>query len=260
MRIVLIGGKGGVASLLVQAWKDEHELVLVDRRPEPVPGTEHVVGEADDPEVLRRAMHGADAVVHLAAVLPIGTEEEHLPMTAQAFAVNVGTVLLALRIARCEGIASFVHISSLSVFTRYGREVLPADAVPDATDLYGLSKRVAEQALRIAVEEPAPTAQEQPIRVTSLRLAFPATAEMWPKWQPFHRPDWTPVLHRTREGLAVGSLHEEDLATAVLTAISRTAGGPYETVAVSGAPHAYDDGSASRLLGWVPRHVCDPQA
>ena len=28
MRIALIGGKGGVGSTLVEAWKDEHELTV----------------------------------------------------------------------------------------------------------------------------------------------------------------------------------------------------------------------------------------
>ena len=76
MRIALIGGKGGVGSSVVTAWKDEHELSLLDLSPTPVDGVRDTVGRAEDSQALAEVFEGAEAVVHLAAHLPHGTEEE----------------------------------------------------------------------------------------------------------------------------------------------------------------------------------------
>ena len=256
MRITLIGGKGGVGSSLVEAWRAEHELTVLDRSDAPLSGVRDVVGEADDPEALTTALEGAEAVVHLAVHLPHGSEAEQLPGTAAAIGVNVGSVLLALRLARRLGATSFVHISSLDVFAEYGTVPIPAGAAPDATALYGLSKRLAEQALRVNVEGPAPTAEEGPIVATSLRLAFPTTAEAWPRWvTPLREEQAEPVLHALEDGTPISSLHPEDLAAAVMSALRRERGGPYEAIAVTAAPHSIADDSAARLLGWQPRHL-----
>ncbi|MGO1199507.1 MAG: NAD-dependent epimerase/dehydratase family protein [Dermabacteraceae bacterium] len=258
MRIALIGGKGGVGSSLVEAWRAEHELTALDRSEAPQPGVRDVVGEADDPESLTAALEGAEAVVHLAAHLPHGSEAEQLPGTAAAIGVNVGSVLLVMRLARRLGVRSFVHISSLDVFAAYGTAPIPAGAEPDATALYGLTKLLAEQALRRAVEGPAPTAEEGPLTVTSLRLAFPTTAEAWPRWiTPLREEQAEPVLHTLEDGTPISSLHPEDLATAVMGALRRERGGPYEAIAVTAAAHSIADDSAARLLGWRPRHVLE---
>lgn len=256
MRITLIGGKGGVGSSLVAAWRDEHELTVFDRSAAPVNGVREVIGEADDPDQLTAAIEGADAVVHLAALLPRGSEAEQLPGTAQAITVNVGSVLLALRLARRAGACSFVHISSLSVFDRYSLEPIPADLTPDAIELYGVTKRLAEQALRMVVEGAPATAEEGPITVTSLRLAFPTTAEEWPRWHNPVQPEEQEEpaeLKRLDDGSVHAALHPEDLAAAVMAALRRERGGPYEAIAVTSAPHAIADDSAQRLLDWHPQ-------
>lgn len=256
MRIALIGGKGGVGSSLVQAWRAEHELTVLDRSTAPLPGVRDVVGEADDPDALTAALEGAEAVVHLAAHLPRGSELEQLPGTAAAIGVNVGSVLLAMRLARRLGATSFVHISSLDVFAGYGTAPIPDGAEPDATALYGLSKLLAEQALRRAIEGPAPTAEEGPLTVTSLRLAFPTTAEAWPRWvTPLREEQAEPTLQAMDDGTPISSLHPEDLATAVMAALRREHGGPYAAIAVSAAAHSVADDSAAHLLCWHPRHV-----
>lgn len=256
MRIALIGGKGGVGSSLVQAWRAEHELAVLDRSEAPLPGVRDVVGEADDPEALTAVLEGAEAVVHLASHLPHGSEAEQLPGTAAAIGVNVGSVLLAMRLARQLGVRSFVHISSLDVFARYGESPIPPGAEPDATALYGLTKRLAEQALRLAAEGPAPTAEEGPLTVTSLRLAYPTTAEAWPRWvTPLREEQGEPVLRTLEDGTPISALHPEDLAAAVRAALDRQGGRAYEAIAITAAPHTLADDSAERLLGWRPRHV-----
>lgn len=260
MRIALIGGKGGVARSLVAAWKHDHQLVVLDRSTAPLEDTqdariEEIHAEATDAAAVARAVEGAEAVVHLAALLPVGSEAAQLEQTAEAIAANVGSVLLALRLARRAGVGSFVHISSLSVYERYLEEVIPADAPADAHNLYGFSKRLAEQALRWAAEEPAPTAEEGAIQVTSLRLAFPTTAEVWPEWEPPAVIGAGRALKTMADGTPHCALHPEDLADGVLAAIHRRHGGPYAAIALSAAPHAHPDDSAERLLDWRPRHT-----
>lgn len=256
MRIALIGGKGGVGTSLVTAWRDEHELTVLDRRTDPMDGVRDIVAEADDPDALAEALDGADAVVHLAALLPRGPEEDQLRLTARAIGMNVGAVLLALRMSRVQRARSFVHISSLSVFGGYGAAPLASGTRPDATALYGFSKRIAEDALREAVMGEAPTAAEGPITVTSLRLAFPTTAADWPLWRspmPDLQPE--PIMQRMDDGTPICSLHPEDLVSAVGAAIGREQGGPYEAMAITAAGQTIQDDAAQRLLGWRPRHV-----
>lgn len=259
MRIALIGGKGGVGSSLVAAWKHEHELTVLDRSTEPVDGVRDLVGSADDPDALAAALEGAEAVVHLAAHLPRGTEADQLPGTAEAISTNVGAVLLALRLARLARVRSFVHISSLSVFSRYAIDPIPAGAAPDETLLYGLTKRLAEAALQISAEGEPPTPEEGPITVTSLRLAFPTTARDWPRWKSPVEPERDAQLKRMADRTPHAALHPEDLVAAVAAALNRDRGGPYEVIAVTSAPHAIDDGAAQCLLDWQPRHVLDPE-
>src|SRR5699024_2019146 len=115
-----------------------------------------------------------------------------------------------------------------------------------------------EQALRLAIEGPAPTAEEGPLTVTSLRLAFPTTAETWPRWMtPLREEQTEPILHTLEHGTPISSLHPEDLARAVMGALRRERGGAYEAIAVTAAAHSIADDSATRLLGWRPRHVLE---
>ncbi|MGP9746966.1 NAD-dependent epimerase/dehydratase family protein [Brachybacterium sp. AOP29-B2-41] len=255
MRIALIGGKGGVGSSLVAAWRHQHELTVLDRSTEPVDGVRDIVAPADDPVALAETLEGVEAVVHLAAHLPRGTEAEQLPGTAEAISTNVGAVLLALRMARRSGARSFVHISSLSVFSRYCIDPVPAGAAPDETLLYGLTKRLAESALRISAEGEAPTPEGGPIAVTSLRLAFPTTAQDWPRWKTPVEPEKDAQLMRMGDGTVHAAMHPEDLVAAVWAALHRDRGGRYEAIAVTSAPHAIDDDAAQQLLDWRPRHV-----
>ena len=59
MRTALIGGKRGVGSSLVEAWRAEHELTVLDRNDALLPGVRDVVGEADDPAALTAALEAA---------------------------------------------------------------------------------------------------------------------------------------------------------------------------------------------------------
>jgi UDP-glucose 4-epimerase len=75
--------------------------------------TEVVWGDITDPDSVRRALDGADAVVHLAGVVEPMTEEN----PALAYRVNVGgTQTVADAIREKGGSIPFVFISSVAVF------------------------------------------------------------------------------------------------------------------------------------------------
>lgn len=98
------------------------------------------------------------------------------------------------------------------------------------------------------------------ITVTSLRLAYPTTAEDWPRWRSPVVPEEEPEAIGMEDGTAHIGLHPEDLVAAVRAAAQRERGGAYEAIAVTAAPHAIDDDAAERLRGRRRRHVKEPGA
>lgn len=69
MRVLVVGGSGYVAGLVLPMLSQRHEIRVLDRRP-PSADVEHVTGSATDYASLRSAAEGMDAVVHCA----MGTE------------------------------------------------------------------------------------------------------------------------------------------------------------------------------------------
>lgn len=155
MTITITGGAGFLGTLLTErllAERDDARVVSVDLAPSRVqdPRVRSVVGDLSDPAVLADAVDSdTDAVVHLAAVLSGGSEEDF----DLAMRVNVdGTraLLEAARAASGERTAAgrdevcFVFTSSLAVFGGALPESVPETraAQPDST--YGALKAVGE--------------------------------------------------------------------------------------------------------------------
>lgn len=149
MRVLVIGGSGYVAGLMTPALAERHEVRVLDPRPPEGP-CEHVPGTADDPAALARAMDGVDVVVH-AAIAPVG--DDGFAYAARAFDVNVSSVHLALLAAHQAGVRHVVFLSSLSVYRDFVDRPLDESVPADATDLYGLTKRLAEQVCEAATRE-----------------------------------------------------------------------------------------------------------
>lgn len=139
--VVVTGGSGMLGGNLVRSLADAGTRVRsLDVRPpaEPVAGVEHLTADVRDPERMRAALRGADAVVHTAAALPSYPEEEIRSIIVD----GTRTVLGA---ARDGGVERVVHISSTAV---YG---LP-DTVPTTeeyprrpVDAYSRAKAGAEE-------------------------------------------------------------------------------------------------------------------
>lgn len=258
MRALLLGGAGVVGSMLADAWRHRHEVAVADlpkaleRWSRSDAGLERRPIDVTDPEQVRHAVEGMDAVVHLAAVVPrdasgaAGEAGQDPRVIDASLRVNVASVVHALRSAREAGVGRFVHISSLSVFRDFGRLPIARGAEPDADAPYGLGKRLAETACRALAGED--------LRVTSLRLAFPTTAELWPAWRSPGADASTPArVPELADGTRFGALHPDDLVRALDAALERP-GPPFAALAVTGDTRgvSIDDDLAERLLRWRP--------
>jgi nucleoside-diphosphate-sugar epimerase len=232
-RILVIGGSGYVGRLLVPQLAARHEIRVLDRRP-PGGGYQYVAGDATDPVVLRTALDGVDALVH-GAMAPDGDER-------RAFDVNVTSVHLALLAAHEAGVPHAVHLSSMSVYDDVLGRRLPDESVPtDATDLYGLTKRLGEQVCQAA-------AARFGLSVNVLRLAFPTADEVWPAWGKPRRPRRV----RTPAGVPIDATAASDLGRAVLAALDHRNGFHVFTISGDRSAGLWSTAKAQTVLGWEP--------
>ncbi len=168
MRVLITGAGGFVGRALIAELEDRHELRLLDRaRPEEatmfVPGSNErlarplrtawpmITAEVTDPDAMRAAADGMDAIVHLAAA-PYGQPE----FGVETFRVNGLGTFVVLDAARQAGVGRVLLASSINAFGTFywrlsGRPVvyttLPLDegAAPIPEDPYSLSKLVGEE-------------------------------------------------------------------------------------------------------------------
>src|SRR5215208_5935315 len=161
MKVLVTGGTGFVGSHSVKALADAgHDLRLLVRSPdrlapalEPlgVRDVEHVVGDATDPESVRRAIDGCNAVVHAAAIFSYDARDARAMQRVNARATEV-----VLGAARAGGLNPIVHVSSYVALLPPGG-VLDGDSpVGDPRGVYARSKAETEQMARQLQDEGAP--------------------------------------------------------------------------------------------------------
>ncbi len=208
MRIVVTGGSGLVGRGVVRRLSSDHDVVNVDLKEPDRPIGRQVRADILDDRAMRRALEGADAIVHAAAVPgpDFGTE-------AEIDRVNVvGTVVVA-RAALARGVRRLVFVSSESVlgFVFSGGRATPRYFPIDESHPlspsgpYGRSKLRGEAALTREVA--------RAMTVVSLR----------PPWV------WVPEEYDKCRRLTVGPeewsdglwayVHGDDLARAVESAV-----------------------------------------
>jgi nucleoside-diphosphate-sugar epimerase len=239
MRVLVVGGSGYVGGLVLPLLAKRHAVRVLDLRPPP-DGTDYVAGSATDYPTVRRATEGVDAVVHCA--MPPEEEARTPAGAAAAFDVNVKSVHLTLLATHDAGVPHAVHISSLSVYRDVTTRRLDETVPPDATDVYGLTKRLSEQVCRAATVEWG-------LSVNVLRLAWPTPDELWPAWGKRERPRRL----RARDGTPIEATAASDLAAAVLAALDHRDG--YQVFTISGdrSTGLWSTGRAREVLGWAPR-------
>jgi len=243
VRVLVVGGSGYVAGLMLPRLGERHEIRVLDPRPARA-GVEYVVGDATDFDALLRAAEGMDAVVHCAMA---GGDLESATGTADAFGVHVTSVHLTLRAAHEAGVPHVVHISSMSVYQDLESRRLDESDPPDALDVYGLTKRLGEQVCAAA-------AARWGLSVNVLRLTWPTPDEVWPLWG---RRD-EPYQWYAGDGRPIQATAASDLARAVLAALEYRDGLQVFTISGDRSAALWSTAKARELLGWEPTFKRDP--
>ncbi len=227
MRIVVIGGAGGVGSLIVPTLALHHDVVVADRRPADWWQGDFAHIDVMDHTALPVLFQGVDALVYMAMGPEAGWGTTG--WARQHFDVNVTGLHLVVQAAGHAGVQRIVHTSSGSVFADWNHRT--PDERPDAVDGYGLSKACGEKVAEAA-------AQEFSIPVVALRLFLPKSLE---EYHSMTGPE---------AGIATAA---SDVAAAYLAALTTDVAPGFHTPHISGnrggtIPLQY----AKDLLGWEP--------
>jgi nucleoside-diphosphate-sugar epimerase len=236
MRVLAVGGSGYVGSLVAPALRSRYDLRVLDTRPPE--GGDYVRADATDFSALTAAMDGVDAVLHCAMGAEDGADAE---IAALAFDVNVKSVHLTLLAAHHAGVRHAVHISSLSVYRDLVSRRLDETVPPDATDIYGLTKRLGEEVCRAA-------ATEYGMSVNALRLVWPTPDDDWPAWGKVEPPK----LWCAPDGTPICGTAASDLGRAVVAALEFRDGFQIFTVSGDDSARLWSTDKAQTLLGWSP--------
>jgi len=231
MRILVIGGAGYVASLIVPLLAPHHHIRIFDRQAPADQHVEHVVAHVTDHQALCAALHDIEAVLFLAMGDKRFERVEAAHSNLEVAVVGLHLVLDAMQ--RC-GVPHLIYASPMSVYggdllaRRFDDESLP----PDSDHVYGLAKRLGEEVCRSAV-------RRWGLSVNALRLCFPLDDAAW---QREAAATTGPILATAASDLArllEAALHHRDGFQAFTTS------GDYaEQVMVMA--------KARRVLGWAP--------
>lgn len=176
MRVLVTGAGGGIGRVVVaELAAHGHAVVALDRAAEQVPAEARQVhvGDCRDAELVRAAMAGVDAVVHLA-----GVPRPDLVPDVELFAGNTQATFTVLEEAVRAGVRRVMTASSVSALgLAWGSGAMSPLYVPvDAAhplrpeEAYALAKQVDE-----ATEEMFH--RRHGITVVALRFPFTTTAE-----------------------------------------------------------------------------------
>lgn len=125
--LAVTGGTGFVGKALIRlAVAQGYDVKALARAPQKdSPGVTWVYGALDKPDSLASLVRGADAVIHVAGVV-------NAPDNAAFKAGNVGGTIAIVEAAKQQGVARFIHVSSLA-------------AREPGLSVYGATKAKAEQ-------------------------------------------------------------------------------------------------------------------
>ena len=230
-RVLCVGGSGSVGLMVLPYLAQHHDVTVFDLNAPPDGPWRYLPGDATSFDEVKSAAEGTDTVVFL-AMGPVRDwgDPDNVAAHLKVAAVGVNQTLWA---ASEVGVTHAVFISSMSVYADRGESPFPAEAVDtDATDFYGLAKRVGEQVAEAAVHELG-------ISVVALRLCLPTRGEDWPRQG---------LAHLQRIATSA-----RDVARAILAAIEHRDCG-FDAVTISGDVDQVimPIEKARRVLGWAP--------
>jgi UDP-glucose-4-epimerase GalE len=149
MRILVTGAAGYIGSHAVwELLRHGHDVIAYDNLSRGhwrlANKCELVEGDLRDAERLKKALHGADAVMHFAGWIAVG---ESVEKPREYFENNVTAGLALLNAAQEAGIRNFVFSSTAAVYGNPAKAPITEDAPLVPHNPYGVSKLFFEQAL-----------------------------------------------------------------------------------------------------------------
>ncbi len=165
MRIVVTGATGMVGRVAVQRFADRGDDVLavgrdMSRLRESVVGRAVCIESDYNHGSLRRAFHGVDAVIHLAARRIAPSSEGIRPY----WKANVLSTENVIRAACDNHVDRLCQASTISVYSQANPIPFSEDQVPVPETPYGVTKLACEHLAFVY-------AQSYPIQITSLRIS-----------------------------------------------------------------------------------------
>ena len=222
-----------MGKLAVPLLRQRFAVRVLDLRA-PAGDGEYVRGDATGHAAVLAALAGVDAVIH--GAMAAGDD------AAAAFGASVTSVHQTLLAAHRAGVPHAVYLSSLSVYADPVSRRLDESAVPDATDVYGLAKRLGEQVCHAAVARYG-------LSVNILRLAWPTPDHLWPAWGKV-----TPPTRPTGPGGALAcATAATDVAAAITAALSYRDGLQAFTISADELAGRWSTAKARDLLAWHPQ-------
>jgi uronate dehydrogenase len=237
MSLVLVTGATGEVGRGVLPWLQERfSLRLLSIDP---PGDDPRRIQADllDWNALSAALHGVEAVLHLAIATGHNGVYEDDALNDRRFDVNVKGTFHVFEAARRAKVRRVVHVSSLMVVWGYGRVgPVPGDAPPRPIGTYALTKTLTEDIARHYAES-------QHMEVITLRITKPLDINDPEQLRRPVRPQQIPL---------------PDLAQAFERALTVPLE-RYEIVTIVGESslRIWDLGPARRVLGYEPQYRLD---
>jgi dihydroflavonol-4-reductase len=168
MRVLVTGGTGFVGSHSVAALVAAgHNVRLLVRSPDRIgpalaplgvtTAMDHTVGDVTDPDSVKRALRGCDAVLHAAAVYNLDARAR--PAIARTNVAGAETVLRAAVEAGCDPV---VQVSSVAALLRRRATVTPESPLSTTRGAYIRSKAASEAIARRLQDDGAPVVIVQP--------------------------------------------------------------------------------------------------
>ncbi|SEG06330.1 Nucleoside-diphosphate-sugar epimerase [Actinacidiphila yanglinensis] len=275
MRVLVTGAAGHIGGhVTAELLAAGHDVVLTDLRPVDEPRALRVhTGDLQDPDLVRKAVDGADAVVHLGAI-----PHPNTPDPSTLFAHNCHTAHRVFEEAGRAGVRRVVAASSMAAVGLAWSPVpvspayVPLDEAHPSLlrDPYGLSKTVLEEVARTAHRRYGMDAVSMrfPFTGTGGRLAdFLAACAADPAgqrhdlWGWLHTLDAATAIRLALElplsGAHVINVTAPDTTSAQTSAALMAAHHPGVPLrsAVSGHATLFDRTACIDLLGFAPRRT-----
>ncbi len=153
-RVIVTGGAGYIGSVLTEKLLDSGYAVRIidcmffgDRGIKHLLSNENlevINARIEDPEAVKKAVRGIDAVVHLAGFANDATCDIDPKLTRL---INYESTLKLLRLSKEAGVSRFLYGSSAAVYGVGAKEALAEDSEPNPVSLYAKYRVKCEEAV-----------------------------------------------------------------------------------------------------------------